>query len=67
LQQVEDLKAEVAKEKDVDDSKIAKIVDGLVTRVPGAIGTVVSLFATPILSGVAGPVTKYVLDKLKGS
>ena len=67
VQQVEDLKAEVAKDKDADDSMLAKIVEGLAAMIPGAIGTIVSLFATPILSGVAGPVTKYVLDKLKGS
>jgi len=66
VQQVEVLKAEVSKDKDVDDSKLADIVDGLAAMIPGAIGTIVSLFATPILSGVAGPVTTYVLEKLKG-
>jgi hypothetical protein len=35
--------------------------------VPGAIGAVVNMFATPMLRGIAGPVTKSVLDKLKGS
>ena len=67
VQQVEELKAEVAKGKQADDSKVGRIVDGLVAMVPGAIGAVVSLFATPILGGIAGPVTKSVLDKLKGS
>ena len=67
LQQAEALKAEVAKDQDADDSKIAKIVDGLVTMVPGAIGHVVSLFANPVLNGVVGPVTNYVLAKLKGN
>ena len=64
---MEALKEEIAKEEQADDGKIAKIVDGLVEMVPGAIGAVVSLFATPILGGIAGPVTKFVLDKLKGS
>lgn len=67
VQRVEELKAEVAKGKQADDSKLGRIVDGLVAMVPGAIGAVVSMFATPILGGVAGPVTKNVLDKLKGS
>jgi hypothetical protein len=67
VQQVEELKAEVAKGEQADDSKLGKIVDGLVALVPGAVGAVVSLFATPILSGIAGPVTKFVLDKLKAS
>jgi hypothetical protein len=67
VQQVEELKAEVAKGKQADDGKVGKIVDGLVAMVPGAVKAVVSAFATPILSGIAGPVTKFVLDKLKGS
>lgn len=66
-QQVEQLKAEVAKDDQADDGRIARIIEGLVEMVPGAIGSIVGLFATPILAGVAGPVTKYVLDKLKGN
>ena len=67
MRQVEELEAEVAKGKRADDSKMGRIVDGLVAMVPGAFGAVVSLFSTPILGGIAGPVTKYVLDKLKGN
>ena len=67
VQRVEELKAEVAKGKQADDSKVSRIVDGLVAMVPSAIGAVVSMFATPILGGIAGPMTKSVLDKLKGS
>ncbi|MGH8578852.1 MAG: hypothetical protein ACREVK_01570 [Gammaproteobacteria bacterium] len=67
VQNVQELKAEVAKGTQADDSKLGKIVDGLVALVPGAIGSVVSMFATPLLNGIAGPVTKYVLDKLKGN
>jgi hypothetical protein len=44
---------------------MADIVDGLVALVPGAVGSVVSMFATPILGGIAGPVTKYVLNKIQ--
>lgn len=65
LQQVQALKAEVAKGGQANDRQMRKIVDGLVTMVPGAVGAVVRMFATPILSGIAGPATKYVLDKLK--
>lgn len=67
VERVEELKAEVAKTKQADDRKIAKIVDGLVGMVPGTVGAVVSMFATPILGGIAGPVTKFVLDKLKAN
>jgi hypothetical protein len=65
LQQAEDLKAEAAKGEQADDGKLARIVDGLITMVPGAIRTIVDMFATPVLRGVAGPVTKFVLDKLR--
>jgi hypothetical protein len=44
---------------------VAKLIDKLVDLVPGAISAVVSAFATPILGGVAGPVTRFVLDRLK--
>ena len=61
-----ELKQEVAKGKDADDGVIAKLVDGLVGLVPGAVTAVVSAFATPLLGGIAGPVTGFVLGKLKG-
>jgi hypothetical protein len=67
VEKVAELKAEVAKGKQANDGKIAKIVDGLVDMVPKAVEAVVSTFATPILGGIAGPVTKFVLDKLKKS
>ncbi|MDS4022049.1 MAG: hypothetical protein RKR03_16340 [Candidatus Competibacter sp.] len=66
VQQVQALRAEIAKGQQADDSRMGKIVDGLVNMVPGAIGAVTSLFAAPILDGIAGPVTQFVLDKLKG-
>ncbi len=66
LQQAQALKAEAAKGEQAEDGKIATIVNGLVDLVPKAVGAILSLFATPILSGIAGPVTKIVLDKLKG-
>jgi hypothetical protein len=64
-QQVEQLRTEVAKGKQADDSKVGKIIEGLVAKIPEAVGTVVSAFASPLLGGIAGPVTKYVLEKLK--
>jgi hypothetical protein len=60
------LKTEAAKGKEADDGVVAKLVDGLVGLVPGAASAIVSAFGTPILGGIAGPVTKFVLDKLKG-
>ena len=60
------LKEEAAKGKDANDGAIAKLVDGLVGLVPGAASALVSAFATPILGGIAGPVTGFVLDKIRG-
>jgi hypothetical protein len=62
----EELKKELAKGKEANDGAMAKIVDGLVALVPGAVGAVVGVFATPILGGIVGPVTKFVLDKIQG-
>ena len=65
VQQVGELKAEVAKGKQANDGTVAKLIESLVGLVPGAESTVASTFVNPILGGIAGPVTKYVLDKLK--
>lgn len=61
---LDDLKKEAAKGEKAEDTTIAKLVKGLVALVPSAVSAVVSTFGTPILSGVAGPVTKFVLSEL---
>jgi hypothetical protein len=66
LAKLEEIKQEAAKGEQGDDSVLAKLVDGLVGLVPAAASAVVSAFGTPILGAVAGPVTKFVLDKMKG-
>ena len=38
VQQVQELKAEIAKGKHADHSRLGKIIDGLVGMVPGAVG-----------------------------
>ena len=65
-QKVEALKNEAAKGNSASDSVMAKLVEGIVELVPGAVGAVVSAFATPILGGIAGPVAKSVLDRIQG-
>lgn len=61
------LEAEAAKGDKADDTVMAKIIDGLVGLVPTAASAVAAAFGGPILSGIAGPVTKFVLDKFKGA
>jgi hypothetical protein len=61
-----EFKEEAAKGKGANDSVMAKLLDGMVALVPSATSAIVSAFATPILGGIAGPVTGFVLDKLRG-
>jgi hypothetical protein len=65
IHKVTALKDEVVKGKSASDGVIAKLLEGLIALVPGAVTAVVSAFGTPILAGVAGPATKYVLDKIR--
>jgi hypothetical protein len=66
LKKAEDLKEEVAKGKAADDSRMGKLIDGLVDLVPSAVSGIGGIFASPVLGGLAGPVTKFVLDKIQG-
>jgi hypothetical protein len=65
LRQAEELKWETAKGKQADDGRIARLIDRLVELAPRAVSTIVSTFASPILSRIAGPVTKFVLEKIQ--
>ena len=60
------LKSEANKGGDANDEAVADLVDGLVELVPDAAGAAVSAFASPILGGIIGPVTKFALRKLRG-
>jgi len=63
-EKVEMLLDETSKGEKADDGKMASIINGIVELIPGAIGTIVSMFASPILGSFVGPVTKIVLQKL---
>jgi hypothetical protein len=41
------------------------LIDGLVELVPGAVSAVTAIFVNPVLAGLTGPVTKFVLDKIQ--
>jgi hypothetical protein len=60
------LKEETGKGDDANDDDVADLVDGLVGLMPEAASAVVSAFASPILGGITGPATKFVLRKLRG-
>lgn len=59
------LKQEVAKGKGASGGVITKLVDELVGLVPAAASAVGSAFATPLLGGLVGPVSGFVIDKLR--
>ena len=62
--QLAELKAEAAKGKAADDGVMAKLVNGLVGLVPGAVTALGKAFAAPVLQGLAAPVTRIVLQQL---
>jgi hypothetical protein len=66
MRKAQELKKEIAKGEKANDGVMATIVTGLAGLVPSAVGAVVGMFATPIIGGIAGPVTKIVLDKIQG-
>lgn len=66
MQQIDSLKVELAKGRRANDGRVAKILDDLAGLVPGAVAGIVSAFGSPILAGMTGPVTSFVLDKLRG-
>ena len=64
VQETQQLQDEVAKGKEANDETLAGLVESLVGLAPGAISAVCSAFGSPLLAGIAGPATSYVLKKL---
>ena len=62
---VEELKQEIKKGKNKNDVIQARLIDGIVGLVPGAVSAVVGMFASPVLAGFVGPATEFILDKIK--
>lgn len=59
------LKGEAEKGDNANDERMARLVDKLVTLVPEMLSTVITVIDTPILKPVIGPVTQYVVDRLR--
>lgn len=62
----EAIEGEVVQGDRADDSRMARLLDRLLALAPGAVGAAASIFATPLLTGLAGPATKFVLEKVQG-
>ena len=45
---------------------MTRLIDGIIGLAPGALKSLAAAFGTPLLSGVAGPVTQFLLNKLTG-
>jgi uncharacterized protein YjbI with pentapeptide repeats len=65
LQTLQEIKAEMAKGQQADDSRIAELIDEFVDLVPAAESTLLSTFAMPVLHKLTGPMTKDVLEKIQ--
>ena len=65
-QMAQELQEEAAKGNKANDGIMAGLIRGLVGLVPGAAAAVAGAFGSPILAGIAGPVTQAVLQKIQG-
>lgn len=64
LRRVEALKTEVSKRNAANDKTTATLIQDLVRLVPEAVAAIGAAFASPLLAGVAGPVTDFVLEQI---
>jgi hypothetical protein len=62
---LQELQTELSLGENANVDRLNKVIDGLVEMVPGALGAVVSMFTSPILGALVGPVTKQVLDHIQ--
>lgn len=55
-----------AEDKTTHDGKMASLVEKLIGLAPSAASAIGSTFAAPILKGLVGPTTQWVLSKITG-
>jgi hypothetical protein len=66
MEKLELLKLEARKGKEGDHSRMTQLIDAILGLVPEAFKSLAAAFAAPVLSGVAGPVTQFLLAKITG-
>ena len=59
------LQAELLKGHACDDGTLGRLLDDVLTQLPTLAGPLAKLFETPLVHSAAGPVTQFVLDKLR--
>ena len=63
-QKVEALQAEAMKGEKADDEVVGGLVQDLADLVPGAVSAIGTIFGGPLLGGLVGPATKFVLKRI---
>jgi hypothetical protein len=66
LAKLDELRAELEKGEKRNDGLVAKLIDAIAGLVPGTVSVVAGAFSSPLLSAIAGPLTKSVLEKIQG-
>jgi hypothetical protein len=65
LAKLDELRNELAKGEGRDDGLVARLIDAIAGLAPAAVSVVAGVFSSPLLSAIAGPITKSVLEKLQ--
>lgn len=65
IQTIMALKDEVSKGPHAEDKQLAKLIERFAMQTPTGRNAVVHTFASPLLAGIAGPATQYVLEKIQ--
>lgn len=66
VEKLEALKQEVIKGKHANHDLMRKLADEIVSLVPEALKSMAKAFGKPLLAGVSGPVTQFLLNKMLG-
>lgn len=64
IQSAAALEQEVSKGENANDEIVGGLIQDLVDLVPSAVSAIVAVFGKPILAGIVGPATKYVLKRI---
>jgi hypothetical protein len=65
IEMINALRSELAKGSGANDSIMAEAIDKLIARLPSSKEAIMNFFDQPIIAANAGPVTKFVLGKMR--
>jgi hypothetical protein len=61
---LESIKSEVLKGEHANSREMTRLLDGLIDLVPQTLKSLAAAFGNPLLAGVAGPATQFLLEKV---